>query len=363
MIAAKCFTKAWLDDCRERVGRVDPGLLEKSIYAFELVGRLAAQRLPFVFKGGTAMLLLLDDFRRLSIDVDIVCPLSKDDVAVIVAEAIRNSPFTSLVSDERDPARLPKRHHYAIGFPSAINVGAPATLQLDVLEDEHHYPQTLNRPLTSRFIISEQDVRIPLPTIEGLLADKLTAFAPGTIGVSYNAFKAGIRIVKQMADIGELFRHARDGVGLAESYRRIHAAENGYRGGCFSVAETLDDTIDTGLLLSSIDLKGYVPSPAGKILANGIKQVDSHMIGRPYSRDDARISAARAAHLAALLRCDGPPEDLKMLAYNESAADATGQELPDGRFAIMNRLRGINPEAFHHWSSVRTVLKSARCAS
>ena len=73
MIAATCFTKEWLDECRGRVGRIDPGLLEKSIYAFDLLGRMAAEGLPFVFKGGTALLLMLDNFRRLSIDVDIAC--------------------------------------------------------------------------------------------------------------------------------------------------------------------------------------------------------------------------------------------------------------------------------------------------
>lgn len=43
VLAGKCFTKQWLDGQRKEMGRVDPGLLEKSIHALELVGLLAAK--------------------------------------------------------------------------------------------------------------------------------------------------------------------------------------------------------------------------------------------------------------------------------------------------------------------------------
>ena len=71
ILREKCFTKEWLDEQRTQMLRVDPGLLEKSIHALELVGLLASKEIPFSFKGGTCMLLLLDKIRRLSIDVDI----------------------------------------------------------------------------------------------------------------------------------------------------------------------------------------------------------------------------------------------------------------------------------------------------
>jgi len=73
ILKEKCFTKEWLDDQRAQIQRVDPGQLEKSIHAVELVGLLAQKEIPFSFKGGTCMLLLLDKIRRLSIDVDIAC--------------------------------------------------------------------------------------------------------------------------------------------------------------------------------------------------------------------------------------------------------------------------------------------------
>lgn len=357
MIDGKCYTREWLEKCRQTVGRVDPGLLEKSIHAFELVGRLAGEGLPFVFKGGTALLLLLDKFRRLSIDVDIACPLPQEDVFRIVAEAVRKGPFLSVEPDPRDPDRLPKRHHYAIKFSSVVDPRVPATLQLDVLEDEAHYPHTRAVPLQSRFVQPSEDIRITVPTIEGLLADKLTAFAPTTVGVRYSAFKASLKIAKHAADIGELFVNARDGKGLVESYQRVFEAENSYRENAFTLSEALHDTITAAHQVCGINLKGFRPMPESAVLLQGVSQVDSHMIGPRYTVDSAKIAAARAAHLAALIVSKEMPDDLAALQMDPAAANVPGDALLDGRFAGLNRLRQINPEVFQRWLRICSALR------
>lgn len=356
MIDAKCFTREWLDECSRQAGRIDPGLLEKSIYAFELLGRLAESGLPFVFKGGTALLLVLDRFRRLSIDVDIACAASQEEVKRIVAEVLRESRFSGFEQDMRDSTRLPKRHHYAINYDSVVN-SQPATLQLDVLEDEAHYPHTQRLPLHSRFVLPAREVFITVPTVEGLLADKLTAYAPKTVGVKYEAYKASIKIAKQIADIGELFGWAKDGRDFVEAYQRMFDAENGYRNNAFSLEQALDDTIQSASLFSSIDLKGYVAGPESAILILGVAQVDSHMIGPRYSRGEAKIAAARAAHLAALLRAGKVPDDMSAIRYDASAIETIKGAKLDGEFTILNRLKSINPEAFFHWVRVQDALR------
>lgn len=357
MIAEKCFTREWLEACAGSAGRVDPGLLEKSIYAFELLGCLIAEGLPFVFKGGTAMLLLLDNFRRLSIDVDIACPLPREEVARVVVAAVRKGRFISMSPDERDPARLPKRHHYALKFASVVDARDPATLQLDVLEDDGHYPHTRRVPLQSRFIVPDGDVYITVPTIEGLLADKLTAFAPKTVGVPYSAFKASLKLAKHVADIGELFTSARDGGDLVESYQRIFTAENTYRGNAFTMNEALDDTIEAARLLGCINVKGYQSTPESAVLLAGVKQVDTHMIGPRHSLDSAKIAAARAAHLAALLRANKVPADLATLRFDEATMGTDRVATLDGPFIPLNRLRQVNPEGFYHWTCIRDALR------
>ena len=87
MIDPHCFTSEWIHQQRDQLQRVDPTLLEKTILAFELLGQLAMCDLSFVFKGGTCLLLLLDDFKRLSIDVDIVSEQDEQQFQAVSPQA------------------------------------------------------------------------------------------------------------------------------------------------------------------------------------------------------------------------------------------------------------------------------------
>lgn len=63
--------------------KVDKVLLERSIYAFGLLEALARVGLPFIFKGGTSLMLLLESPKRLSTDIDIVVPPGTEVVEYI----------------------------------------------------------------------------------------------------------------------------------------------------------------------------------------------------------------------------------------------------------------------------------------
>jgi len=65
------LTEEWLEQKRVELS-CDPILLEKAIKALQLLELLVIEGVDLVFKGGTSMILLLQKFRRLSIDVDIV---------------------------------------------------------------------------------------------------------------------------------------------------------------------------------------------------------------------------------------------------------------------------------------------------
>lgn len=57
----------------------DKNLIEKVIRAFSLVELLVESGCPFVWKGGTSLMLILgQQLHRLSIDVDIICPPGTD---------------------------------------------------------------------------------------------------------------------------------------------------------------------------------------------------------------------------------------------------------------------------------------------
>jgi predicted nucleotidyltransferase component of viral defense system len=75
--------------------------------------------LDFVFKGGTSLLLLLDNPRRLSVDVDIVS-LAPPDVFAPILSGLINPPFKSVEEDLRGEDRLPRRRHFKFFYQSQL---------------------------------------------------------------------------------------------------------------------------------------------------------------------------------------------------------------------------------------------------
>ena len=75
---------------------------------------------------------------------------------------------------------------------------------MDILFQENPYPKTDSKPLKSQFIETISDTKILVPTVNSLLGDKLTAFAPTTTGIHFGINKE-MQINKQLFDIGELF--------------------------------------------------------------------------------------------------------------------------------------------------------------
>ncbi len=93
MIANQCFTKEWIIRKRSEMGKVDPVLLEKCIHALSLLCALGESPVPFVFKGGTSIILLLKEFHRLSIDIDIVTSMPRTEYEPNLADIGRKLPF------------------------------------------------------------------------------------------------------------------------------------------------------------------------------------------------------------------------------------------------------------------------------
>ena len=56
----------------------DPGLIERALYAFGLLEAIKSVGMPFCFKGGTSLMLILEKPARLSTDIDILVELETD---------------------------------------------------------------------------------------------------------------------------------------------------------------------------------------------------------------------------------------------------------------------------------------------
>ncbi|HSI15799.1 MAG TPA: nucleotidyl transferase AbiEii/AbiGii toxin family protein [Chthoniobacter sp.] len=375
MIHPDCFQKPWLDEQAQalRIHRDGTLLLEKCMVALELVGRLSALGLTFVFKGGTSLVLHLEPLRRLSIDADIITPEPLERVLALLAQAVSTPPFISPVipQPERDRDSPPVRY-FRVPYRSVADPSGASHVQLDVITAAHPYPSTLRRRVEPSFLRIEEPAEIELPSLEGLLGDKLTAFAPTTIGVLYEpppnrrnepGEPRPLRILKQLFDVHHLFAEATNLEQVAAAYHATFAIQNPARGGGFTLAQCLDDTVATAreLCLTPSDRAG-LHTPRQHIFRRGLAGLATHLVGEPFGLDrQARTAASRAALLATLIkhqmthnvprdivRSVPPPREFRFI-------NLTGENA-----ALDPILRPIAPAALYLWSLIEEAEALAR---
>ncbi len=75
--------------------------MEKVVHALYLLQKLTQTSLPFIFKGGTSLLLLLPQPARFSIDIDIIVPpdVSRRQLEQLL-NTLQDNIFTHVITDE-----------------------------------------------------------------------------------------------------------------------------------------------------------------------------------------------------------------------------------------------------------------------
>ncbi|MGD9685464.1 MAG: nucleotidyl transferase AbiEii/AbiGii toxin family protein [Desulfobacter sp.] len=352
MIHDICFTSEWLDRKKKELQGVDPGLLEKALHAFALLGHLAESELKFVFKGGTSLLLHVPIVRRLSIDIDILCSAPAAELDRILAEVAQVPPFVRYEEHERGFRGLPERRHFKFFYTSLDSRNPAPFVLLDVVEEPEVPHDVIVKPITPSILEIRREIPVTIPTVESLLADKLTAFAPRTTGVPFapNNGKSAdtMQILKQLFDVGELFSLAEDLTAVRSVYQKVFVQENVYRGGGFAPADALEDTIQASLSLSMHTLKGVKETPEALMLVDGARKLTSHLVDHRFNLDMAKIAAAKAALIAKLVGNEGSGSSLTVYRSIPPAVELRELEI-DGDWNKLNRLKSTNPEAFWYW--------------
>ena len=179
MIRKDCFADAYIRKLQQKSQR-DPILLERAIYAFGLLEALAQVGLPFIFKGGTCLMLLLEHPRRLSTDIDIIVEPGTD-LDRFISEASRIFPFRSEEEQKRRGMNHIEKRHFKFTYDSPVN-GKPFYILLDVLFEENQYAELVNKEIRNDLLLTEPEyLTVQIPSADCILADRLTAFAPHTV--------------------------------------------------------------------------------------------------------------------------------------------------------------------------------------
>jgi len=184
LISSRSYSKEWIILQSKRLGNTGQEILEYAIFAFVLLEQLLINKLDFVFKGGTSMMLHFPEIKRLSTDIDVVCNISREGVEEILTKICSESIFSRWELDEERSysGKIPKAH-YLLYFLSNLFDNERYIL-LDILIEKPVYPEIIDKLIDLPILIQDgESTSVRIPGINSLLGDKLTAFAPNTIGM------------------------------------------------------------------------------------------------------------------------------------------------------------------------------------
>lgn len=284
----------------------DPAIIERVLFAFGLLEALRKVNLPFIFKGGTSLMLLLNEPKRLSTDIDIIVDPSVDvDPYLEKAEII--FPFKYKEEQHRKGKNAIEKRHFKFYYASP-RMNNDFHIILDIVFEQNPYLKTVEKPIENSLLITEKpNLSVSLPSIECILGDKLCAFAPKTTGVPYGIGKE-LEIIKQMYDISTLIDHIKDFKMVKDVYRICVKTESAFRGEEFAVEDCLNDTIETCL---SIISKGKLYPEHYSDLISGIKKIRSHVFQGQYTAEVASEDACKILYLSACILKDKPFEKIE----------------------------------------------------
>ncbi|MBR1709697.1 MAG: nucleotidyl transferase AbiEii/AbiGii toxin family protein, partial [Clostridia bacterium] len=172
MFTSENYTADHIREVRERT-KADPSIIERTIFAFGLLESISNVGLPFIFKGGTSLIILLEDPHRLSTDIDILVEPGTD-IDDYIQRAGVIFPFKRVEENNRKKENNIEKRHFRFYFDSPRS-GEEIRVLLDVVFEENPYHNVVEREINSSLLLSEGEkliVRIPdkncLPIGKGL---------------------------------------------------------------------------------------------------------------------------------------------------------------------------------------------------
>lgn len=300
MIDKEKITLEWIEKVSKANRNVDKILVEKVIRALLLLEGLVKQKLSFVFKGGTALMLHLDSAKRLSIDIDIIMPDKPANLSEILDKLAEEQGFLRKEEQKRTAnTKIDKANFKFFYTPLHKTSKDEEYVLLDILFEVVQYQKLIQINIQSSFV-PEKDTPLTVksPCLEDIIGDKLTAFAPNTTGIPYfkKTDSMSMEIIKQLYDIGNLADNVSDIEIIKSTFRAFVKTELSYRDlDKLTEQDVLDDIYQTALCIATrgTDGKGNFNE-----LQKGIQRISRFVFTESYHLEKAITHASKAAYLA-----------------------------------------------------------------
>jgi len=233
------FTREHLESQR---GVASPQLCELVVYSLEVISQLVHAGLEFRFKGGNSQLILLPEPQRFSIDADIVTTIEKQALIDLVQGITEScNVFTACeVRQHKTKPWLPMVS-FKLFFESAFPASEPPFVMLDAVLEPPPYPGIRVPVHCGDLYLSPESVEVP--TISGLLADKLLCVGPGTLGIPLGKGKEAHRL-KHVFDVATLSVLDVDLIQVLEALVPCMDQENALQKSEWTLTQVIADTRD-----------------------------------------------------------------------------------------------------------------------
>jgi predicted nucleotidyltransferase component of viral defense system len=349
MINREEISIGWINKVSKENRNADKILVEKVIRALLLLEGLVKQQLPFVFKGGTALMLHLNTTKRLSIDIDIILPTALNQLDEILDIVAKEQGFLRKELQRRNAKSKIRKQHYKFFYnPIHKSNKDEEYVLLDILFEEINYVRVLKVPIQSAFVPTKgEPVLVDIPCLEDMLGDKLTAFAPNTTGIPYfkNEDSMSMEIIKQLYDIGNLLDAVSDVNIIKSTFFRFAEKELAYINiDGITQKDVLEDIYETSLCIVTrgADGKGNFEQ-----LQLGIQRITGFIFFESYHLEKAITHASKAAYLSILIKYNE-----KKLEKYENPVQVKEWLITEPLNNKLNKLKKSNPEAFFYWYKI-----------
>jgi len=314
---------------------------------------------------------LIISFDNLSIDIDIILPDDSDsyrnkDLESVLDTIIKEQGFLRKELQHRSTtSNLPanglqagiKKEHYKFFYTPMHKTNKDEEyVLLDILFEEVNYVNLISLPIQSDFVpIIDKPLSVNVPSLEDILGDKLTAFAPNTTGIPY--FKKddsmSMEIIKQLYDIGNLFDTVTDLDTIKTTFNRFARTEIDYRNPEeINENDVLEDIYQTALCIVS---RGSDGKGDFEELQNGIGRISSFIFSESYHIEKAIADASKAAYLSTLIHLNA-----KTIAKFENPLQLKDWQIDKPLNNKLNKLKKSNPEAFFYWYKIYELRSNQR---
>ena len=340
MILPSSRTQDWIFACAKKY-KSDPTLIEKVIRALTLLECLKRAKLPFIFKGGTALMLMIQEPRRFSIDIDIILEKGDISLAQLFDQVLPDSGFISWKEHLRAKKQgIEKRHFKFFYHPLSTSREKEDNVLLDIVYESNPYTLTHLLPV-SHFLLQQTStpIQVVAPTLPALMGDKLTAFGPNTTGIPLSRPK---EVMKQVYDIAGIFDRIPDFHGVYDNFISVARRELAYR----ELGKAKEEIIVQDILSTAQNFctHGRKRPEEFRLIRSGIQQMRSFIYGDKFREPEAQKAMAKAAYSAnRILRGD------KEIIRFQPDKDLSDWVLRSPEISALNKLKKYNLEAFHYW--------------